>query len=71
MHLTDIRIDEIVKVDGLPSCARGRATFTNGCSYAFVPSLAHGRPCQGGGAVVQTPARASPQRGHAGLNPCM
>ncbi len=35
MHLTDIRIDEIVKVYGLPSYARGRATFTNGRSYDF------------------------------------
>ena len=42
MHLTDIRIDEIVKVDGLPSHARGRATFTNGRSYAFDANFAHG-----------------------------
>ena len=35
MHLTDIRIDEIVMVKGLPSYARGRATFTNGRSYDF------------------------------------
>ena len=42
MHLTDIRIDEIVKVDGLPSYARGRATFTNGRTYAFDANFAHG-----------------------------
>ena len=42
MHPVDIRIDEIVKVDGLPSHARGRATFTNGRSYAFDASFAHG-----------------------------
>ena len=42
MHLTDIRIDEIVKVDGLPSYARGRATFTNGRSYHFDANFAHG-----------------------------
>ena len=35
MHLTDIRIDEIVMVKGLPSYARGRATFTNGRTYDF------------------------------------
>ena len=57
MHLTDIRIDQIVKVDGLPSYARGRATFTNGRSYAFDANFAHGyaearifvrRPTDGG-----------------------
>ena len=42
MHLTDIRIDEIVKVDGLPSYARGRATFDNGRSYPFDANFAHG-----------------------------
>ena len=42
MHLTDIRIDEIVKVDGLPSYARGRATFTNGRTYTFDANFAHG-----------------------------
>ena len=42
MHLADIRIDEIVKVDGLPSHARGRATFTNGRTHAFDASFAHG-----------------------------
>ena len=35
MHLTDIRIDEIVKVNGLPCYARGWATFTNGRCYHF------------------------------------
>lgn len=42
MHLTDIRIDEIVKVNRLPSYARGRATFTNGRSYDFDGHFAHG-----------------------------
>ena len=42
MHLADIRIDEIVKVDGLPSHARGRATFTNGRTCAFDVNFAHG-----------------------------
>ena len=42
MHLTDIRIDEIVKVDGLPCYARGRATFTNGRSCAIDANFAHG-----------------------------
>lgn len=41
MHLTGIRIDAIVKVDGLPSYARGRATFTNGRRYAFDANFAH------------------------------
>ena len=35
MHLTDLHIDEIVMVKGLPSYARGRATFTNGRTYDF------------------------------------
>ena len=42
MHLTDIRIDEIVKVNGLPRYARGRAVFTNGRSYDFDANFAHG-----------------------------
>ena len=42
MHLADIRIDEIVKVDGLPSHARGRATSANGRTHAFDASFAHG-----------------------------
>ena len=42
MHLTDLRIDEIVKVQGLPRYARGRATFTNGRSYDFDANFAHG-----------------------------
>lgn len=42
MHLTGIRIDEIVKVNGLPSYARGRATFTNGRTYDFDAHFAHG-----------------------------
>ena len=42
MHLTDIRIDEIVQVEGLPCHARGRATFTNGRSYRFDANFAHG-----------------------------
>ena len=42
MHLTDIRIDEIVEVKGLPSYARGRATFTNGRRYHFDANFAHG-----------------------------
>ena len=42
MHLTDIRIDEIVKVNGLPCYARGRATFTNGRSYQFHANFAQG-----------------------------
>ena len=42
MHLTDLRIDEIVNVKGLPLYARGRATFTNGRSYDFDANFAHG-----------------------------
>ena len=42
MHLTDLRIDEIVKVQGLPRYARGRAAFTNGRSYDFDANFAHG-----------------------------
>ena len=42
MHLTDIRIDEIVNVDDLPCYARGRAAFTNGRSYRFDANFAHG-----------------------------
>ena len=42
MHLTDIRIDEIEKVNDLPCYARGRATFTNGRSYRFDVNFAHG-----------------------------
>ena len=45
MHLSDLRIDEIVKVKGLPRYARGRATFTNGRSYDFDAHFAHG--CEG------------------------
>ena len=42
MHLTDIRIDEIVKINERPCYARGRATFTNGRSYQFDANFAHG-----------------------------
>ena len=42
MHLTDIRIDEIVNVNGLPCYARGSATFTNGRRYQFDANFAHG-----------------------------
>ena len=42
MHLTDLRIDEIVKVQGLPLYARRRATFTNGRSYDSDANFAHG-----------------------------
>ena len=42
MHLTDIRIDEIVNVTHLPCYARGRATFNNGRSYPFDVNFAHG-----------------------------
>ena len=42
MHLTDIRIDEIVNVTHLPCYARGRATFDNGHSYPFDANFAHG-----------------------------
>ena len=41
MHLTDIVIDEIVKVDDLPCHAIGRATFTNGRQYRFTAMFAH------------------------------
>ena len=41
MHLTDIVIDEIVKVDDLPCHAIGRATFTNGRQYHFTAIFAH------------------------------
>ena len=44
MHPTDIRIDEFVKVHGLPRHARGRATFTNGRSYDFDANFAHRYP---------------------------
>ena len=40
MHLTDIVIDEIVKVDDLPCHAIGRATFTNGRQYHFTAMFA-------------------------------
>ena len=42
MHLADIRIDEIVKVDGLPSHTSGRATSANGRTCAFDANFAHG-----------------------------
>ena len=42
MHLTGIRIDEIVNVDGLPNHARGQATFSNSRNYAFDANFAHG-----------------------------
>lgn len=35
MPLADLRIDEIVTVEGLPSYTGGRATFTNGRTYDF------------------------------------
>ena len=41
MNLTDIRIDEIVEVKGLPAYARGRATFTNGRSVHFDANFVH------------------------------
>ena len=41
MRLTDIRIHEIVEVDGLPSHARGTATFDDGHTYEFVVLFAH------------------------------
>ena len=42
MHLTGIRIDEIVNVTHLPCYARGRATFSNGRKYPFDANFAHG-----------------------------
>ena len=42
MHLSDLRIDEIVKVKGLPSYARSRATFTNGRTCDFDTHFTHG-----------------------------
>lgn len=41
MHLTHIRIDDIVHSDGLPCYARGRASFTNGREYRFHAMFAH------------------------------
>ena len=35
MQIADIRIDEIVNVDGLPCHALGRAFFDNGRAYRF------------------------------------
>ena len=40
MHLTDIVIDEIVKVDDLPCHAVGRAAFTDGRQYGFTAMFA-------------------------------
>lgn len=42
MHLTDIRIHEIVEVDGLPSHALGTAIFSNSGGYEFHANFAHG-----------------------------
>lgn len=42
MHLTQIRIHEIVEIDGLPSYAHGTATFSNARSYEFAANFAHG-----------------------------
>ncbi|MCY4582439.1 MAG: hypothetical protein OXE50_06525 [Chloroflexi bacterium] len=42
MHLTDIRIHEIVDVAGLPGYARGTAIFSNGRGYEFHANFAHG-----------------------------
>ena len=42
MHLTDIAIDEIVRDQGLPCYARGRATFSNARQYHFHAMFAHG-----------------------------
>lgn len=42
MQLTDIRIHEIVNVDGLPAYARGTAYFSNARSYEFDANFAHG-----------------------------
>ena len=42
MHLTDIVIDEIVKVEDLPCHAIGRATFTNGRQYHFTAMFSQG-----------------------------
>ena len=35
MHLTHIRIDEIVMARGLSCCARGQTVFGNGRRYDF------------------------------------
>lgn len=40
MNLIDIRIDEIVETDGLPSHARGTAAFDNGRAYEFTVMFA-------------------------------
>ena len=42
MHLSQLHIHAIHKVDGLPCYASGRATFTNGRSYEFHAHFAHG-----------------------------
>ena len=41
MHLTDIVIDEIVRFDGLPLHAIGRATFADGRQHRFTAMFAH------------------------------
>ena len=42
MQLTDIRIHEIVDVDGLPAYARSTARFGNGPACEFHANFAHG-----------------------------
>ena len=42
MQLTDIRIHEIVDVDGLPAYARGTAWFSNRRACEFHANFAHG-----------------------------
>ena len=58
MHLTGIRIDEIVEINGLPSYAHGRATFTNGRSYDFDAHFAHGH--EGARILVRRPSDGRP-----------
>ena len=42
MHLSQLHIHAIHKVDGLPCYASGRAIFTNGRAYEFHANFAHG-----------------------------
>ena len=76
MHLTDIRIHQIVEVSGLPSYARGTAIFSNGRSYEFDANFAHGygehsvvirRPTDRRHRLTQTPRAAEAIRERLGF----
>ena len=67
MHLSDRRIDAIVKVKGLPRCAPGRSTFTNGEATTSTPtSRTDARTLASSSGVPPTAERRTPPRERRG-----